>query len=187
LRLRAKLTQGVTLSKHVLAGRRIVFTVGKTTYQAYTNRRGIAQVAPSPPIAPGAHRIGVRFRGNAKNLGSGLHVELRVTNSPGSVVSQGVLRLPGGRTVRISATSDGSAARGNLLLHAPGLRRSIAIGAIGMRGDAATAWLGGVDPKGRRYLVHLQRVPGTKLRIEIAGAASVRGTVGAAQVKLTRR
>jgi hypothetical protein len=100
-----------------------------------------------------------------------------------------VLRLPDRRSLRISATSDGGSANGDLTIREPGLHRAVTIGAIGMRGDGATAWLRGIDPKGRGYLVHLQRIPGStpRVRVEIVGAATIRATVPARRISFVRR
>ena len=188
LGLRARLSRGVKASKNVLAGRRMFFIVGKKTYQAYTNRKGIAHVTLSPPLSLGTHRIGVRYRGDAHNLGSGLHVDLSVFNSRGQVASKGVLRLPDRRTLQISAASDGDSASGKLLLRSAGRDRSVSIGALGVRNDGGTAWLRGTDADGRGYLVYLQRVPKAQgVRIRIAGAARVSATVPAHRLSFARR
>jgi hypothetical protein len=187
LRLGARLSRGVQASKNVLPGRRISFEVGKTTYRATTNRNGVAFITPSPPLGLGMHRIAVRFRGDARDLGSGLHADVHVVNSNGAVASVGMLQLSDRRSLRISAASDGRSARGDLVLHEPGLDRAVAIGALGVRDDGAAAWLHGSDRNGRRYLVHLQRIPGELVRIEIVGAAAVRATVPAHRLSFTRR
>jgi hypothetical protein len=188
LRLRARLSQGVAASKNVLPGRRVFFIVGKTIYRALTNRSGVAQVVPSPPVPLGTHRIGVRYHGDAHNLGSGVHVDLEVVNSRGKVASKGVIRLPGRRTLRISATSDGGSASGDLMLLEAGRAHAVAIGALGVRADGATAWLRGNDAEGRHYLVHLQRVPREqRVRVDIVGAATVNVTVSARRLSFTRR
>lgn len=188
LALRARLSRGVAASKNVLAGRRMFFIVGKKTYQAYTNRAGIARVEPSPPITPGRHRIGVRYRGDARLLGSGVHVDLTVVNSRAKVASKGVLKLPNRRTLRISAASDGASASGALVLRQSGRARAVVIGALGVRNDGAIAWLRGSDADGRGYLVHLQRVPKKqRVRIEIAGAARLDATVPAGRLSFARR
>ena len=189
LHLRARLSVGVHASKVVLAGRHVFFAVGKKIYRATTNRAGIAQVVPSSPLALGMHRISVRYHGDATNLGSGIRVNAVVVNSSVAVTSKGVLRLSDRRSLQFSATSDGGAANGDVTIREPGLHRAVAIGAIGMRGDGATAWLRGSDPKGRRYLVHLQRVPGStpRVRVEIVGAATIRATVPARRISFVRR
>jgi hypothetical protein len=188
LGLRARLSRGVKASSNVLAGRRVFFIVGKKTYQAYTNRKGIAHVTPTPPLAPGTHRIGVRYRGDANNLGSGLHVDVSVFNSRGRVASKGVLRLPDRRTLQISAASDGDAANGKLMLRGAGHDRSVSIAALGVRNDGGTAWLRGTDAAGRGYLVYLERMPKERgVRIRIAGAATVTATVPARRLSFTRR
>jgi hypothetical protein len=188
LRLRARLTKGVVASKTVLRGRTLFFAVGKTTYRALTNRLGIAEVAPSPPLAPGIHRIAVRYHGDAHNLGSGLHIDTTVVNSAGRVASKGLISLPGRRSLRISVASDGGPVSGDLVLGGPGLERAVAIGSLGLRSDGGTAWLRGSDPGGHRYLVHLQRIPGKpRVRVEIVGAASIRATVSARQLSFVRR
>jgi hypothetical protein len=112
-----------------------------------------------------------------------------VVNSSVAVTSNGVLRLPDRRSLRISATSDGGSANGDLTIREPGLHRAVTIGAIGMRGDGATAWLRGIDPKGRGYLVHLQRIPGStpRVRVEIVGGATIRATVPARRISFVRR
>lgn len=186
LRLRVRLTRGIVASKSVLKGRRIIFTVGKTTYDRYTNRKGIAQVMPSPPLALGTHRIAVRYRGNARDLGSGLHVNVTAINSPGTVLSKGQLRLGDGKTLRISATSDGDRATGALLIRQPGAMHKAAIAALGVRSDDTTAWLHAVDGAGRRYLVHLQRMPGGRVRVEIVGGTRLRATVASRRLTFTR-
>lgn len=187
LRLGARLSRGVSASKNVLPGRRISFQIGKTMYRAMTDRDGVALVTPSPPLALGTHRIAIRYRGDARHLGSGLHTDVDVVNSAGSVASEGTLRLSDKRSLRISAASDGGTARGDLVLREPGIDRAVAIGALGVRADGATAWLHGSDRDGRRYLVHLQRVPGKRVRIEIVGAAAVRATVPARRLSFARR
>ena len=132
LRLRARLTKGVVASKTVLRGRTLFFAVGKTTYRALTNRLGIAEVAPSPPLAPGTHRIAVRYHGDAHNLGSGLHIDTTVVNSAGRVASKGLISLPDRRSLRISVASDGGPVSGDLVLGGPGLERAVAIGSLGV-------------------------------------------------------
>jgi hypothetical protein len=186
LRLVARLSRGVAASKNVLPGRRISFQVGNTTYRATTNRHGVALVTPGPHLALGTHRIAIRFRGDARDLGSGLHADVDVVNSDGAVASHGTLLLPGRRSLRISAAADGVRARGDLVLREPGLDRAVAIGALGVRADGATAWLHGSDRNGGPYLVHLQRIPGKRVRIEVVGAAAVRATVPARRLSFTR-
>ncbi len=185
LRLRARLSRGVSASKIVLPGRRISFEIGKKTYRATTNRHGVALVTPIPPLALGMHRIAVRFRGDARDLGSGLHANVDVVNSAGAVASEGMLQLSGRRSLRISADSDGRSVHGDLVLREPRLDRTVAIGALGVRADGATAWLHGSDRNRRRYLVHLQRIPGKRVRIEIVGAAALRATVPARRLSFS--
>ncbi len=189
LRLRARVSVGVYASKVVLGGRHVFFTVGKKTYRTTTNRAGIAEVAPSPPLGLGRSRIAVRYHGDAHYLGSGIHVNAVVVNSPGTVASNGVLEFPDRHSLLISAASDGGPAKGDLTIRGPGLRRAVVIGALGMRADGATAWLRGTDPEGRRYLVHLQRVPGSarRVRVEIVGAATIKGTVPARRLSFVRK
>ena len=188
LTLRARLSRGVAASPSVLKGRRMFFIIGKTTYQAYTNRAGIARVVPTQPLPPGTHRVGVRYRGDARLLGSGLHVDLTVVNSPADVASKGVLRLPHQRTLKISVASNGASATGDLMLREPGHLRAVLIGALGVQSDGSTAWMRGRDVHGRGYLVHLQRVPKKgRVRIEIIGAARMHATVSSKELSFSRR
>ncbi|HEY7399251.1 MAG TPA: hypothetical protein VH538_13170 [Gaiellaceae bacterium] len=182
LRLRVRLTRGVVASKTVLKGRRIIFSVGKKTYDRYTNRAGVAQVAPTPPLPVGTHRVAIRYRGNAKDLGSGLHLGITAVNSPGAVRSQGVLHLPGGKTLRISARSNGHHARGALVVG----KRSATVAALGVRTDGSTAWLRAADARGGRYLVHLERMSGGRVHVEVAGAATLRATVPSSRLTFSR-
>ena len=132
----------------MLAGRHVFFAVGKKIYRATTNRAGIAQVIPSPPLALGMHRIAVRYHGDAHDLGSGIHANADVVNSAGAVTSEGVLQLSDRRSLHLGDVRRRSANGDLTILREPGLDRAVAIGALGMRADGATAWLRGSDPKG---------------------------------------
>jgi hypothetical protein len=184
---RARLTVGVKASDTVLKGRRMFFRVGKTTYKAYTNRRGYAQVNPKVPLPLGRHRVAIRFRGDKLHLGSGIRVETVVVNSSATVASKGVLELSGRRSLAISATSRGGAAHGVVTVREPGIKRSVSIRELGVRSDNVSAWLRGSDDAGRRYVMHLERIAGRKVQIDVAGALTLSATVPSRRVALARR
>ncbi len=187
LHLRARLTRGVKVSKQTMAGRQLLFVVGKTGYLATTNHAGIAQVVPQPPLPVGRTRVAIRFQGDPADLGSGLKVTMRIVNSPATVWSKGTLRLDAGGTLRLKAESDGKSAGGTLTLHTHGVLRSVAIHALGLRGDRASAWLRGSDRAKRRYLVHLVRLAGGSTRIEIVGAVRLGATVAPGKIVIAPR
>jgi hypothetical protein len=187
LRLRARLTRGVAVSKQTMAGRQLLFVVGKTGYLATTNHAGIAQVMPQPPLPVGRARIAIRFQGDPADLGSGLHVTMRIVNSPALVQSKGTVSLGDGRTLRLRASSDGKKASGTLLLGGFGPARSIAIHALGLRGDAAGAYLRGTDAARRRYLIHLVRLPSRHTRIDVVGGVRLGAVVPSGRLTLVRR
>jgi hypothetical protein len=186
LSFRARLTVGLEASKNVLKGRRLVFRVGKTVYNAYTNRAGYAQVSPNLPLPLGKHRVAIRFHGDKLHLGSGIRIDTVVVNSPGTVASKGVLKLSGRRSLAISATSHGGAARGLLTVREPGIKRAVSIRELGVRSDNTSAWLRGSDGAGRRYVMHVERVAGRKVHIEVGGALTLSATVPARRVALAR-
>ena len=76
-----------------LKGRQILFVVGKTAYVVKTNKAGIAQVAPEPPLPHGTPQDRRSFQGDELDMGSGLRVNARIVNSRGHVRSKGALKL----------------------------------------------------------------------------------------------
>ena len=184
--IRARLTRGLKASNKALKGRRLFFRIGKTLYKSYTDRAGYAEVVPDLPLAVGRQRVAIRFRGDKRNLGSGVHAMTTVVNSPGTVASRGVLKLSGRRSLQISARSHGGTARGVVTVREPGIKRAVSIRELGVRSDNGIAWLRGTDRAGRHYLVHFQRVPGRKVHIDVGGALTLSATVPSRQVALVR-
>ncbi len=187
LRLRARLTRGVAVSKQTMPGRQLLFVVGKTGYLATTNKAGIAQVVPQPPLPVGRARVAIKFQGDPADLASGLRVTTRIVNSPALVRSRGTLSLGDGRTLRLRASSDGRTANGTLLLAGRGPARSIAVHALGLRRDGAGVYLRGTDAARRRYLIHLVRLSHGHTRIDVVGGVSFSATVPSQRLTLVRR
>jgi hypothetical protein len=186
LSFRVRLTVGIKTSNNVLKGKRIFFRVGKTLYKTYTNRRGYARWDPKVPLPLGKHRVAIRFRGDKLHLGSGIRVDTAVV-STGRVASRGVLKLAGRRSLAISATSRAGKAHGVVTFREPGIKRAVSIKELGVRSDNVSAWLRGNDGAGRRYVMHVERVPGRKVHIEVAGALKLSVTVPSKRVALARR
>ena len=188
LRLRARLTRGATSSGTPLKGRQLLFVVGKTAYVVKTDAKGTAQVVPDPPLPQGMHRVAVRFQGDELEMGSGLRVSTHIVNSSGRVRSQGTLKLSAGRRARFNVSSDGKLAAGTVVLRlAADNVRTVAVRELGVASDDAEAWLRGNDHQGRRYLIHLERVPGRhEVRIEIVGGTKIVATVPSQRLSFGR-
>jgi len=187
LHLRARLTRGATARGVPLKGRQLLFVVGKTAYVVKTNKAGVAQVTPEPPLPRGTHKIAVRFQGDELDLGSGLRVNARIVNSRGHIRSKGALKFSAHRSLRLDASSDGKLAHGSVTLLGSTARRAVKINELGVSSNDAEAWLRGGDGHGHRYLVHLERVAhGQQVRIEIAGGVSLAVTVPAKQLSFAR-
>jgi len=186
LSFRVRLTVGIKTTNNVLKGKRVFFRVGKTLYKAYTDRRGYAEVDPKVPLPLGKHRVAIRFRGDKLHLGSGIRVDTVVVNSSGHVASKGILKLSGRRSLAISATSRGGKAHGVLTVREPGIKRAVSIKEFGVRSDNVSAWLRGSDGAGRRYVMHVERIAGRKVHIDVDGALKLSATVPSKRVALAR-
>src|SRR5262249_27444041 len=154
-----------------------------------TNAEACARPAPPPPLPHGVHRVAVRFQGDELDMGSGLRVNTHIVNSRGRVQSHGMLKLSAGRRVGFSASSDGKLASGTVVLRLAGEHRvrAVAVGELGVAGNSAEAWLRGNDRQKRRYLIHLERIPGQHaVRIEIVGGTNIVATVPAQRLSFGR-
>ena len=163
--LRARLTRGATKSDAGLSARQVTFVVDDETYLTTTNERGVASIAPSPPVRPGAHRVEVRFRGDEISLGSTARTDVQVVNSKGTVTSTRRLRLASRLQATIVARSNGINVRGSLTLRRARVQR-VALTALGVFGGGGSAWLSGHHGQSR-YDVHLRRLANGRFRIQV--------------------
>ena len=170
LLLRADLTRGATKSANGLAARQVTFKVGDETYLTATDARGIASLRPLPLIAPGRHRVEVRFRGDELSLGSVARAEVRVVNTRGRVTTRAWLPLSATLRARVDARSNGTSAQGTLRLR--GLRPSrVRLEALSVLGKGRFAWLSGTE-RGTRWDVQLRRLArGSQVQIWRNGVA----------------
>lgn len=163
--LRARLTRGATKSDAGLSARQVTFVVDDETYLTTTDQRGVASIAPSPPVRPGAHRAEVRFRGDEISLGSTARTDVQVVNSKGTVTSTRRLRLASRLQATIVARSNGTSVRGTLTLRRARVQR-VALTALGVFDGGRSAWLSGHHGQSR-YDVHLERLANGRVRIQV--------------------
>ena len=162
LRLGAQLTRGLQKTNHGLAAKQVLFVVATTAYVSTTDRAGVARLTPIPPMNPGRHSIRVSFGGDQLNLGSGLRLQVRVTNSKGRIESAGVIRLGTALSGRLKATSNGVKVRGSMTFRERGKLRSVRLLSFGLRDDRRAAWLRGLSGPDR-YVVNVERLRGKQL------------------------
>lgn len=162
LRLGAQLTRGLQKTNRGLARKQMLFVVASTASVTATNRAGVATWTPMPPMNPGRHRVRISFAGDQLNLGSGIRVDVRVTNSKGRVESVGPIRLGSTLAGRLTARSNGVNVRGTMTFLQRGKLRTVRLVSLGLREDARAAWLRG-SAGSDRYVIKLERMRGKKL------------------------
>ena len=162
LRLGAQLTRGLQASNRGLAAKQVLFVVASTASVTATDKSGLARWTPMPPINPGRHRVRISFAGDTLNLGSGMRVDVRVTNSKGRVESLGPVRFGSTLTGRLTARSNGVKVSGNLVFRKGGKLRSVRLLSLGLRDDGKAAWLRGISGSDR-YVINIERLRGKPL------------------------
>ncbi|MGZ8740936.1 MAG: hypothetical protein ACXWZ8_10120, partial [Gaiellaceae bacterium] len=162
LRLGAQLTRGLQKTNRGLAAKQLLFIVAKTAYVTATDTSGVAHLTPMPPLNPGRHKVQISFGGDALNLGSGMRLEVRVTNSKGRVESDGAIRLGSALSGSLKVRSDGTRVRGGMTFRDRGKLRSVRLLSLGLRDDARAAWLRGLSGPDR-YVVSVERLRGKRL------------------------
>ena len=159
--VRAKLTRGVVASSARLQKRQLTFTVRGESYVTLTDGSGTAAVPLTPPLAPGGHRVSVRFGGDEEHLGSGVRVTVRVVNSKGRVSTRGKIRIGKGLAASVSARSSRGRVRGSLVLTTRTGTVRVRLTALGLPTTGKRAWLAGRG-RGGRYVVHVDDRPGRR-------------------------
>ena len=162
LRLGAQLTRGLQASNRGLPAKQLLFLVAKTAYVIATDSTGVAHLNLMPPLNPGRHKIRISYGGDALNLGSGMRVEVRVTNSKGRVESDGPIRLGSRHSGRLKAVSNGTKVSGSMTFRDRGKLRSVRLLSLGLRSDARSVWLRGLSGPDR-YVANLERLSGKPL------------------------
>jgi hypothetical protein len=190
VRLSAQLTRGLHKSDRGLAAKQVLFTVATTAHVLTTDSAGVARITPMPPLNPGRHKVKISFGGDQLNLGSGIRLDVRVTNSKGRVESVGRIRLGSVFSGRLKASSDGNSVRGTMTFRARGKLRSVRLLSLGLREDARAAWLRGRSGPDR-YVINLERLRGKRLfRVRLWQNGSPVGTpvtVPASKLRLAAR
>lgn len=162
LGLRAQLTRGLQKTSRGLVAKQLLFVVAKTGYVTTTDKSGIARLTPMPPMNPGRQKVKISFNGDALNLGSGLRLQVRVTNSKGRVESTGAIRLGSVLSGRLKVQSNGTKVRGTMTFRDRGKLRSARLISFGLREDGRAAWLRGLAGPDR-YVLNLERLRGNRI------------------------
>jgi hypothetical protein len=187
--LDVRLTRGLQASQDGLAAKQLLFNVAGTAYVVATDRQGVARLTPMPPMNPGRHKVRISFRGDERNLASGVRFDARVANSKGGLRSAG--RVPLSSTVSGSVTlrSNGTKIIGAMRLRQRGKERSVRLLSFGLRSDARAAWVRGRSGPDRYVLnvERLRRKPLVRVRLWQNGMpVGASAVVGAARIRLTR-